>query len=119
MKTPTDQQLNIAMCKWMGWQKETDSHEVVMWRDPSGRLHDRHIPPVNYLSDDSPRRLLNEAEAKLGDVDQWHYQCDLFLIICGRKEGKFTHKECFAVRSANARQRVIGILRVVQPELFL
>jgi len=109
------------MCEWMGWKDLYTVHNELVGLPPflQQPTETTHRTCPDYLSDDSPRRLLNEAEAKLNDADQWHYQCNLFLIICGRKEGKFTHKECFAVRSANARQRVIGILRVVQPELFL
>ena len=104
MKTPTDTELNLAMCELDGWHHIEDGYGVSRDRvvQLTGSTH-RTLP--NYPSDDSPRRLLNEAEAKLTD-DQWDKYCDLLggsLRAC---------------TSANARQRVIALLQVVRPNLF-
>ena len=113
----TDQELNLAMCEWMGWEKA----ETGLWYlfgavsdDGLPGHYDTELP--DYLSDDSPRRLLNEAEARLTE-DEWqrysralnHMAC---RITCGNKG------LCGYTISANARQRTIAILQTVKPEIF-
>lgn len=129
MKTPTDEQLNLAMCEWMGWKKD----DLGFWRTPKGYyaqnqtwLYGNVIP--DYLSDDSPRRLLNEAEAKLTPAQSREYSgmlltllgfnCEIpFFTECGSATVEF-EQMCCALRSSTARQRVIAILQTVKPELF-
>ncbi len=78
------------------------------WIAPDGS---EHLECPNYLSD---LNAMHEAEKVLVTTkQQWDYQCNLFLITCGRKEGKFTHKECFAVRSATAAQRAEAFLKTL------
>lgn len=108
MKTPTATELNLAMCEWMGWTGIAPYHgDGPLWgKDANGRLF--QLP--DYLSDDSPRRLLNEAEARLTIYQKMEYR-DLLATneseICD-----------WSLISATARQRCIAILQVVKPELF-
>lgn len=119
MKTPTDEQLNLAMCEWM---------EVIQpwtWGSfvtPNGCLL-ASLP--SYLSPDSPRRLLDEAEARLTTDEHYEFRVKLWELTDCRNDATlpFTrrvngdeHNRCYA--SATARQRVIAILQVVKPELF-
>jgi len=99
VKTPTDNELNLAMCEWIGGTKCDEENGL----SPCGKFTVR----PNYLSDDSPRRLLNEAEARLTQE-----QYDQFLIGLNVNGGYRT------VISASARQRVIAVLQTVKPELF-
>lgn len=68
----------------------------------------------NYLCDYTPRRLLNDAEARLTEEQQDAF-CDRLerdLIDAGR------HRRTFKMISSSARQRCLAILQVVKPELF-
>ena len=104
-----DEQLNIAMCEWMGWRKSPFG-----WCAPE--TNELCTPP-NYLSDDSPRRLLNEAEARL-TPDQWNDRClNLMRLTMPGVEYEDAWSERDYV-SASARQRTIAILRIVKPEIF-
>lgn len=104
MKTPTDQELNIAMAEWMGRYKIYGA-EIYEWewmnKNGSGC---NYLP--NYLSDDSPRRLLNEAEDKLGEL------IEPYLDRLAELPAPL-----YDVR-ATARQRTIAILKTVKPEMF-
>ena len=101
----TDEQLNLAMCEWMGWKKTGSA--TLPWTDGDDIWTE--LPP-NYLSDHSPRRLLEEAEARLTKEQQPRYVDALWRIT--------QHTRIFASVSASARQRVIAILKTVKPELF-
>ena len=111
----TDQELNLAMCEWMGWEKA----ETGLWYlfgavsdDGLPGHYDTELP--DYLSDESPRRLINEAEARLTE-DEKDAFCDRLerdLIDAGM------HQRKFKMISATARQRVIAILQTVKPEIF-
>lgn len=71
----------------------------------------------NYLSDDSPRRLLNEAEAWL--IDMVAYRINLSKIVgIGYAPDLDICDDIRAFVSATARQRVIAMLQIVKPELF-
>lgn len=113
MKTPTDEQLNLAMCEWMGWlclaEIDFGGPVKLMGRRTRDALGLEVVD--NYLSDDSPRRLLNEAEAKLTH-DQYHTGYKQTLAVLVGLSGNMR------VHSATARQRVVAILQVVKPELF-
>lgn len=86
------------MCEWMGWQKETDSHEVVMWRDPSGRLHDRHIPPgYEWELPEKEVREMQEAIKRLFQSVVKKVQCEL-LQVTSRKHGVRLHIFVLAYR---------------------
>lgn len=104
------------MCEWMGWSdlKEIDFGGPV-------KLMGLRTPNAiglevadNYLSDDSPRRLLNESEARLTENQYYLFVGYLAKLQDANDTGWFSQK-CI---SATARQRVIAILKVVKPELF-
>lgn len=124
---PTDSQINEAICRWMGW-KWLDHPDTIertktftlqnKWViSPSGGLVFPHSAP-NYLSDESPRSLLNEAEARLMDKQKIDYidflesecKCDGWIIMGVR--------ERIAMVSATARQRATALAQVVAPEVF-
>ena len=131
-----DEQLNLAMCEWIGWtdchkslasNQEQQPHErCFIGIPPDGIIH-RRLP--NYLSDDSPRRLLNEAEARLTAAQSREYSGRLLIHLGFNREIPFFTKSgsatvefelmCGAFRSASARQRTIAILKTVKPEMFL
>lgn len=128
MKTPTDNELNLAMCKWMGWRwvegvivpRLSYVGAVACadcWRRPDGSAGTGDYEPPNYLSDDSPRRLLNEAEAWL--IDMVAYRINLSKIVgIGYAPDLDICDDIRAFVSATARQRVIAMLQIVKPELF-
>ena len=108
MTITPDDQLNLAMCKWMGWKREYErQYSRSVWVSPSGSAYpfDEQLP--NYLSDHSPRHLLNDAEARLTDDQKTEYRSRLF-----------NDSECEAPVFANAKRRVINLLKVVEPSLF-
>lgn len=74
--------------------------------------------PPNYLSDESPRKLLNDAEARLTFSQRIKYRENLQGVCSeGLPNGEVVViGECI---SASARQRVIALLLTVKPELFL
>lgn len=121
---PTDEQLNIAMCKWMGWKWKRhrinlgDVADSIAWE--TGWVPPKGVPPntplPNYLSDDSPRRLLNEAEARLTDEQHSRFRKCLRAPFekAGAKYGEIKRH----YYSATARQRVIAILQTIKPEMF-
>ena len=117
----TDEQLNVSMCEWMGWTnigRHFEPSSLVSGIPPHPH-HTKHLELIpNYLSDDSPRRLLNEAEARLTDKQWGDYAHNLFDIThphdeCGSFEG-IVQATCHAT----ARQRTIAILKTVKPEMF-
>lgn len=137
MKTPTDTELNLAMCEWMGWKREWN--DAIGWivYEPDGRHNycdpdpkaewEIHRLP-NYLSDDSPRRLLNEAEAKLTGASRWEF---ILRLICQQegsnisvhdwqqlKHAQFKAPGVFPAVFTTARHRVIALLQTVKPEMF-
>lgn len=116
MKTPTDEQLNLAMCEWMGWTPQPDGPKDILrkWFPPglqnTNDAADLAYLP-NYLSDDSPRQMINEAEEKLDSQQKITYTNHLMrsIYVIGYR---------WILVSATARQRVIAILKTVKPELF-
>ena len=109
----TDEELNLAICEWIGWTyspyapPEMKAVATACWFPPGYTGHREQQLP-NYLSDDSPRRLLNEAEARLSDTE--------YLAFNARLNGAAERFRNYV--SANARQRVIAILQTVKPEIF-
>ena len=126
-----DEQLNLAMCEWMGWTnigRHFEPSSLVSGIPPHPH-HTKHLELIpNYLSDDSPRRLLNEAEAKLTAAQSREYSGRLLIHLGFNREIPFFTKSgsatvefelmCGALRSATARQRTIAILKTVKPEMF-
>lgn len=134
MKTPTDEQLNLAMCEWMGWKRHAISKADPFVCERCGMHYARSIwrewevaylwcpkdgqeSPPNYLSEDSPRRLLNEAEAQLTAIERINYvdnlnRCDGFYNAANDRQ------QLFRFASATERQRVVAILQTVKPEMF-
>lgn len=111
----TDQEYNLKMCEWMGWaKKHCERCACETWHSPAGDCAGKgdfeNLP--NYLSDDSPRWLLNEAEARLTNPQRFSYEAELTLLCVD--DGYPLPNNCMAT----ARQRVIAILQVVKPELF-
>ena len=119
MKTPTDEQLNLAMCEWMG---DADSEGLLIRYAGTPSESHTALPLPNYLSDDSPRRLLNEAEARLTAQQRITYWINVGEQVAKptTESGKTFKTTSDADRMmANARQRVIAILQTVKPEMFL
>lgn len=112
MSRPTDEQLNLAILEWMGWYDYIDADIKTRWKN---RCSDEDVgSKPDYISDDSPRRLLNDAEAKLNREHgpmAWLDYTDILRKACGIEQA------CASV-SASARQRVIAILQVVKPDMF-
>lgn len=112
-----DPELNSAMCKWVGWEHHpSDDDHVYVWRSPEREWFS--VAP-NYLSPDSPRRLLDEAEASLTDEEYRKYERRLEDTkadewYADKSGGRMKH----APISSTARQRTIAILKVVKPEMF-
>ncbi len=115
MKTLTDSDLNLAMAEWMGWYK-IHGAEVYEWswmnKNGSGC---NDLP--DYLSDDSPRRLLNEAEARLTKEQQKFY-FEALKDVVDIDSDEFISKWMLELVGASARQRTIAILKTVKPEIF-
>ena len=113
----TDEQLNVSICEWMGWTNIGRHFEPsgLVSGTPPNPHHAKHLELIpNYLSDDSPRRLLNEAEARLTEQQfEDYYEAVESMTPVGRPQ----HKRR-AFLSASARQRTIAILKTVNPEMF-
>lgn len=125
MKTPTDEHLNLAMCEWMGWTFDPSCGPLgAPWRKPNTPAWDgdswsgRAEALPNYLSDDSPRRLLNEAEARLTDVQFIRFAATLNGLWLADNPQPANKMGLLRTVSATARQRTIAILQTIKPELF-
>lgn len=116
----TDEQLNVSICEWMGWKLATDisvkEGEPNPWKHPHCARWESS--PPNFLSDDSPRRLLNEAEARLTHGQQGSYMAKLYNQTTAHEQGISPNQHWFACANASARQRAIAILKTVKPEIF-
>ncbi len=127
----TDEQLNTAVCEWLGWKFEeapVRDPSPSCWRAPDGYypVFTEDLP--NYTSDDSPRRLINEMEASLATDDKTEtedrmgrYQCNLYRVLgISATSGGFSilPSDEQKLISAPARYRVIAFLQTVKPEVF-
>ena len=105
----TDAQLNVTVCEWMGWYSYLDADCKTRWHNRiTGEDADEQ---PDYTSDDSPRRLLNEAEARLSIDQKFSFIRNLCRLLG-------VSSADFAFINATARQRTIAILKTVKPEMF-
>lgn len=115
-----DEQLNLALCEWLGWKQVEQSDGDYIngpspvypwtngkeWVDESGEELPNHITARESLG------LVHEVEKQLTDMQHGHFRNCLGEVVgdVALFSRKFT--------SATARQRVIAILQTVKPEIF-
>lgn len=112
MKTPTDEEMNVAICEWLGWEVLKEGYGAFEW----GWFNEAsHNPPKclpNHVTGIEALGHLHEAEKRLrtpmGDEsdrmveDRMHRYAELLN---------------YAI-DATSRQRAEALCRIIKPSLF-
>lgn len=108
----TDEQLNIAICEWRGWEKASSGG----WIAPATR-HGATSKLPSHITGIEALGNMREAEKGLTENQKQDYANQIATEL---KAERVLWKEVddFAILSATARQRAIALLRVVKPEVF-
>lgn len=125
---PTDDELNIDICKWIGWSYDASTD---FWRKSKPDGHDFLIHgdkgKPTYLPDhiDGIKALgnMHAAEENLTPDQQADYSWYLNSLhptatLDACQDDKSWRWEAFKLIHATARQRAIALLMVVRPEVF-
>lgn len=115
--TLTDEQLNLAICEWRGWEfQSNDPQPNESVRPPSG-------PLVRYSS--VPSHIIGiEALGNMHEVimslnnNMRDLVNDQLVEDTGAGVDSTELSDLDAAINATARQRAIALLHVVKPELF-
>lgn len=111
-----DAELNIALCKWLGWKPHSELDYG--WCAPhqtTAPLVADMLPLPDYINSLESLGLIHEAEKQLTGKQQVSY---VFHLNEGWSLGSVEPAEVFALIHTTARQRVIALLKIFQPELF-
>lgn len=115
MKHLTDEQLNLELCKWLGWEL----HPQLGWYAPN----DEGCTLPDHINDLSALGRIALIEAKLTDEQHVLFRLFLWDVVTdssGESYGSIraTQEQRRAFVSPTTRQRVTAILLTVNPEVF-
>lgn len=117
-----DEQLNLALCEWLGWAPWSAENVGAAARLFNGDVwyrlphEDTIATPAqipNHISAPESLGLVHEVETTLTTKQQLFYQGNLSIVSGNSK----TPGQWYNIH-ATARQRVIAILQTVKPEIF-
>lgn len=116
MKTPTDEEMNVAICEWLGWEVLKEGYGAFEW----GWFNEAsHNPPKflpNHVAGIEALGHLHEAEKRLTDSQFYDYHQHLQLLTHHTKISVDEHFR--AVLSSTPRQRAEALCRIIKPSLF-
>lgn len=112
MKTPTDEEMNVAICEWLGWEVLKEGYGAFEW----GWFNEAsHNPPKflpNHVAGIEALGHLHEAEKRLRTAkgnesdrtveDRMHQYAELLN---------------YAI-DATSQQRAEALCRIIKPSLF-
>ena len=113
MKTPTDEQMRIAIAEACGWKTDTKYNSPWNWLNPSGEVSRLERIPDYLNSLDA----MHGVESVLPAMQYQLWLNELNAIV-GRDISEGSPYWARNNESATARQRAEAFLRVLRPDLF-
>lgn len=115
MKSLTNEEMNIAICEWLGWTPHSIRAENSMWFRPNEkhRLLERTKQLPDHITGPEALGNMHEAEERLA-WDQLMKYADLLCDECSSD----TNPDMVAIIHLTAEKRALAFLRVVKPEIF-
>jgi len=116
MKTPTDEEMNVAICEWLGWEVLKEGYGAFEW----GWFNEAsHNPPKclpNHVTGIEALAHLHEAEKRLKaeEGEDIKYR-ELLIEVMSSKDGCYPEPWIW---HATSRQRAKALCRIIKPSLF-